>query len=621
MKPDVPGPRLSGASSLRRSAETSSAATGSVPGALALLLLSLLAGVSASAQTSGSITIDPQRKAGTDTNGRVQLFAPNPLEGGSSISHFDRSASPNLLMEPSINSDLRHEDVDLTTPLFQDEGWVTSGGSEIRLSFPDGASEGFNHPSLGNSRRTAARRAADVWQSILSSPVPINVAMQFVSLSCDPDNGAVLAQAGANFLFKTDGTPFPDSWYHGALAEALTGSNLSTEDNPDPNAADITVTFNSAIDNNCLENGASYYYGLDGNVPNGQISFIAVALHEIAHGLGFGNFVNEDTGEKFQGDPDIYARFTRDNVLKKSWAKMTAAQIRASAVRTGEVVWSGGNVKQRAQDFLDPSTVLVVDEPSDAAGSYLVSTATFGPSVQTTPVSGELVIVTDGSAEPTLGCQPLQNTSMISGSVAVVDRGSCLFVDKVQNAQNAGALGVVVVNNEPGRIMMGGDDPGLSIPAVMVSQSDGEAIKEAIRNPIPDPPDDPPDDPIQDLPPEDPSVCEVSETRLCLNGGRFRIEVEWMDKEGNQGSGNATDLGDDSGYFVFFDPSNVELLVKVLDGCGFNDRYWVFSGGLTNVEVDLFVVDTWTGLGKLYKNRLGEPYAPVQDAMAFATCP
>ena len=51
-------------------------------------------------------------------------------------------------------------------------------------------------------------------------------------------------------------------------------------------------------------------------------------------------------------------------------------------------------------------------------------------------------------------------------------------------------------------------------------------------------------------------------------------------------------LTDDSGYLWFFDADNIELIVKVLDGCGVNNRYWVFAGGLTNVEVDIIVTDT-----------------------------
>lgn len=70
-----------------------------------------------------TIALDPDQLAGADANDRVLLYAPNPYQSGSSISHFDTSALPNLLMEPAINNDLS-SDVDLTLALFTDLGWL-----------------------------------------------------------------------------------------------------------------------------------------------------------------------------------------------------------------------------------------------------------------------------------------------------------------------------------------------------------------------------------------------------------------------------------------------------------------------------------------------------------------
>jgi hypothetical protein len=68
--------------------------------------------------------LDDTRLAGTDLSGRVLLYAPNPIQNGSSISHWDSSAFPDLLMEPNISSDGTH-DVDLTLPALRDIGWYT----------------------------------------------------------------------------------------------------------------------------------------------------------------------------------------------------------------------------------------------------------------------------------------------------------------------------------------------------------------------------------------------------------------------------------------------------------------------------------------------------------------
>jgi hypothetical protein len=106
---------------------------------------------------------------------------------------------------------------------------------------------------------------------------------------------------------------------------------------------------------------------------------------------------------------------------------------------------------------------------------------------------------------------------------------------------------------------------------------------------------------------------------LCLGGGRFRVTATWQTSTAS-GSGTAVTLTPDSGYFWFFDPGNVEVVAKVLNGCGINSRYWLFAAGLTNVRVDLTVTDTRTGQTKTYTNPLGRTYVSILDTNAFNTC-
>jgi hypothetical protein len=114
--------------------------------------------------------------------------------------------------------------------------------------------------------------------------------------------------------------------------------------------------------------------------------------------------------------------------------------------------------------------------------------------------------------------------------------------------------------------------------------------------------------------------CTPSATALCLNGGRFRVEVTWKTPKGQTGSGQGVALTAESGYFWFFDASNIELMVKVLDGCPVTNHFWVFAGGLTNVEVVLTVTDTVTGTQRVYHNPLNTVFKTVTDTGAFATC-
>ncbi len=121
------------------------------------------------------------------------------------------------------------------------------------------------------------------------------------------------------------------------------------------------------------------------------------------------------------------------------------------------------------------------------------------------------------------------------------------------------------------------------------------------------------------LPPSQPETCVEDANTICLNGGRFRVTADWRAGV-NSGSANAERLTDDTAYFWFFERNNVELVIKSLDGCGVNNRFWTFGAALTDVEVDIRVDDTATGQSVAYFNPAG-PFAPILDTDAFATCP
>ncbi len=116
--------------------------------------------------------------------------------------------------------------------------------------------------------------------------------------------------------------------------------------------------------------------------------------------------------------------------------------------------------------------------------------------------------------------------------------------------------------------------------------------------------------------------CTPSATVLCLNEGRFKVEVTWTDFEGGMGSGMRVQQGsDDSGLFWFFNADNWEMLIKVLTGCSINNHYWVLAAATTNVQYTLTITDTQTSLEKVYSNSLGVASPAIIDIQAFATCP
>lgn len=115
--------------------------------------------------------------------------------------------------------------------------------------------------------------------------------------------------------------------------------------------------------------------------------------------------------------------------------------------------------------------------------------------------------------------------------------------------------------------------------------------------------------------------CAPTENALCLRGGRFKVEVAWRRPDGSQGMGHAVPLTADTGTFWFFNAANLELVIKVLDGCGLNRYFWVFAGGLTNVEVTITVTDTVTGRSRTYDNAQNTAFQPIQDTRALEVCP
>ena len=136
------------------------------------------------------------------------------------------------------------------------------------------------------------------------------------------------------------------------------------------------------------------------------------------------------------------------------------------------VFGSGAN----GQVIFNVDARVVINSPASIQGSVDAIQAGFGSAVGAS-ITGTLVLADDGTAAPTEGCSAFVNGAAINGNIAVVERGTCNFTVKVKNAQNAGAVAVLVINNRPGNpIAMGGTDATVTIPSVMISQADGAAI-------------------------------------------------------------------------------------------------------------------------------------------------
>jgi hypothetical protein len=366
-------------------------------------------------------------------------------------------------------------------------------GATIEIINLDGPGEGFNDPTpvvpvggntgttKGAQRLIAFKHAADIWAATLDSNQVIIVQAAFNPLGTN-----VLGSAGATFVFSDFGSEglypgpeYPATWYGSALADKRAGAELN------PGYADINAQFSSDF---------NFYLGLDNN--HGPVNdLVAVLLHEFAHGLNFQNFVNEANGRNLGataanpdgGQTDIYARHTFDATTGLYWDQMTAAQRAESAVRFGRVVWEGANVSAGVPlvlSFGSPEVRILT--PAVIAGPYQFGTAGFGAPISSPGVTAAVVAAEDAvnAAGPatTDGCTAFTNAAFVAGKIAVVERGTCGFNLKAKNAENAGAVGVIIYNNLAN---VGAAPPGMAadptvgpvaITAVSVTRADGLAI-------------------------------------------------------------------------------------------------------------------------------------------------
>ena len=199
-------------------------------------------------------------------------------------------------------------------------------------------------------------------------------------------------------------------------------------------------------------------------------------IHDVLHGYGFdeasGNFQVSNYENGGTGGDDVRAE-AQDGSGRNNANFLTLPE--GSRPRMQMFEWRSA-----------APNPIVVDPPSPIAGTYFGPMAGFGESLVTTgPISGEVVYVGRG-------CDPAYQTAVPpipldpyladpDGKIALIDRGICTFTSKVKKAQDEGALMVIVANNAPGPATpMGGSDPTITIPSVMVTQDDGALFRDNV---------------------------------------------------------------------------------------------------------------------------------------------
>ena len=353
---------------------------------------------------------------------------------------------------------------------------------------------GFNDPTPaapvgGNPGTTVGQQALNVfqaaanrWGATLVSKQPILVIAFFTPLPCTATSG-VLGAAGANWYFANvppangGNALVSDTWYPAALAEKITRQDIIA-DPDDP--YEIFSLFNSELGKPGCLTGRGWYYGLDNNEGT-QFDLLAVVLHEFGHGLGFSvGPTSSNTGARALGFPSIWESQMLDVTSGKYWIDMTNAERAASARNNQNLVWAGQKATNNTHSVLAFRSELEVLQPA-ALGVNEAQRANFGgglgPRLET-----RLVAPNDGGGVSLLdGCEPFAPSAGIPGNIVLMNRGTCTFVQKALNAQNAGAVAAVIANNTAGPLTMAGVEPNVVIPTVGITQALGASLRAAAQ--------------------------------------------------------------------------------------------------------------------------------------------
>ena len=279
-----------------------------------------------------------------------------------------------------------------------------------------------------------------------------------------PGNSAQTIVAGPG----AGNTESPQGWLAGAQTSVnIAGNNvhayLDSDANNAPDAGGAAVTdgnFLSAADLNVSPTTA-----INQNVAVQNLFYLNNVIHDVLYSHGFvegvGNFQENNFSNGGRGGDSVNAE-AQDGAGTDNANFATPGDGRNPRMQM--FLWTGKGDHQ-----------VVVNAPAGIAGTYRAQGAQFGAALDATGLTGDVALVNDGTDTTTDACEPIAG---VSGKIALIDRGTCTFVIKVKNAQNAGAIAAIVANHLGDSIFtMGGTDSTITIPAVFIGKSDGETIK------------------------------------------------------------------------------------------------------------------------------------------------
>jgi extracellular elastinolytic metalloproteinase len=280
---------------------------------------------------------------------------------------------------------------------------------------------------------------------------------------------AVVAGPGSGNAESPAGWLLPSTPFRSQTDVNITGNNvnayLDTNHNNRPDPGGTVVTNGNFLA--AADLGASPSTAGNKAVAVQNLFYLNNVLHDTLYRHGFdegaGNFQKDNFGKGGQ-DRDPVRAEAQDGRGTDNANFATPPDGRKPRMQM--YLWTGKGTLQ-----------VHVNAPAPA--TYPGAPALFGPALTAAGITGDVVLVNDGTGTTPDACEAITNN--VSGKIALIDRGTCAFTVKVKNAQNAGAAAAVVANSENDSIFtMGGDDATITISAVFIGKGDGTALKASL---------------------------------------------------------------------------------------------------------------------------------------------